>query len=118
MRITNFSFLTPEQTRNIKLVNPISVRHLLKNNQDRAIHYISRLLKTFKSDEAIEIYWFPEPQNPCNETEHTPIETRIFNKLPELEKLELLNPQDNINSRTHFLSNFDWTDSTLEAEAK
>ena len=55
--------------------------------------------------------------NPQNEREHSPIQTRILNEIWDLEKLGQLNPQDNINSRTQILSNFDWTSSTLELEA-
>ena len=86
--IANFSILTPEQTKHIRLVNPTSVRHLLNNSHDDAIHYINSLLKTSKNDEVNETYWFPTPQNPGNEKEHTPIQTRILNDLRELEQLE------------------------------
>ena len=110
--------LTAEQTKHIRPVNPTSVRHLLKNNHDDAIHYKSSLLKTSKTDEVNETYWFPTPQKPGNEREHTPIQTRILNELRELEQLEKLNPLEDNNSRDQFLSNFDWTDSTLQLNAK
>ena len=116
--IANFSILTPEQTKQIQPVNPTSVRHLLNNSQDDAIHYINSLLKTSKNDEVNETYWFPTPQNPGNEKEHTPIQSRILNDLRDLEQLEKLNPLENTNSRNQFLSNFDWTDSTLQQETK
>ena len=116
--IANFSILTPEQTKHIQPVNPTSVRHLLNNSHDDAIHYINSLLKTSKNDEVNETYWFPTPQIPGNEKEHTPFQTRILNELRELEQLEKLNPLENTNSRNQFLSNFDWTDSTLQPEAK
>ena len=116
--ITNFSILTPEQTKHIRPVNPTSVRHLLNNSHDDANHYINSLLKTSKIDEVNETYWFPTPQNPGNEKEHTPIQTRILKELRELEQLEKLNPLENTNSQNQFLSNFDRTDSTLQPEAK
>ena len=116
--IANFSILTPEQTKHIQLVNPTSVRHLLNNSHDDAIHYINSLLKTSKNDEVKETYWFPTPQNPGNEKEHTPIQTRVLNVLRELEQLEKINPLKNTNSRNQFLPNFDWTDSSLLPEAK
>ena len=116
--IANFSILTPEQTKYIRPVNPTSVRHLLKNNHDDDIHYINSPLKTSKTDEVNEIYWCPTPQNPGNEKEHTPIRTRIFNELRKLEKLEKSNPLEDTNSRDQFLSNYDWTDSTLQTDAK
>ena len=105
--IANFSILTPEQTKHIRPVNPTSVRHLLNNSHDDAIHYINSLLKTSKTDEVNETYWFPTPQNPGNEKEHTPIQTRILNELRELKQLEQLNPLENTDSRNQFLSNFD-----------
>ena len=77
--LANFSILTPEQTKHIRPVNPTSVRHLLNNSHDDAIHYVNSLLKTSKKGEVNETYWFPPPQNPGNETEHTPIQTRILN---------------------------------------
>ena len=82
--MANFSILTLEQTKHIRPVNPTSLRHLLNNNHDDAIHYINNLLKTSKTDEVNETYWFPTPQNPGNEREHTPIQTRILNELHEL----------------------------------
>ena len=75
-------------------------------------------MKTLKTDEVNETYWFPTPQNPGNEREHTPIQTGILNEVRELEQLEKLNPLEGRNSRTQFPSNFDWTDSTLQLEAK
>ena len=116
--IANFSILTPEQTKHLQPVNPTSVRHLLNNSHDDAIHYINSLLKTSKNDEVNETYWFPTPQNPGNEKEHTPIQTRILNELRALEQLEKLNPLENTNSRNQILSNFNWTDYTLQPEAK
>ena len=75
-------------------------------------------MKTSKTDEVNEIYWFPTPHNPGTEKEHTPTRTRILNELRELEQLEQLNMLKYTNSRYQFLSNFDWTDSTLQLHAK
>ena len=116
--MANFSILTPEETKHIRPVNLTSVRHLLNNNHDDAIHYINSLLKTSKLDEVNETYWFPTPQNPGNEKEHTPIQARILNELRELEQMEKLNPLETAESRSQFLSNFDWADSTLQPDAK
>ena len=43
--MANFSILTPEQIKHIRPVNPTSVRHLLNNNHNDAIHYKNSLLK-------------------------------------------------------------------------
>ena len=68
--IATLSILTPEQTKHIRPVNPTSVRHLLNNNHDDATHYKNSVLKTSKTDEVNETYWFPTPQNPGNEKEN------------------------------------------------
>ena len=116
--MANFSILIPEQTKHIRPVNSTSVRHLLNNNHVDAIHYIKSLLKTSKTNKVNETYWFPTPQNPGNEKEHTPFQKRILNELRELEQLAKLNPLENIDSRNQFLSIFDWTDSTLQPDNK
>ena len=61
---------------------------------------------------------FPTPQNPGIERESTPIQTRILNELRKLEQLEELNPLENIDTRSQFLSNFNWTNANLQGEAK
>ena len=94
------------------------MRHLFNNSHDDAIHFINSILKKSKTDEVNETYRFPTPQNPGIEREHTPTQTRILNELRELEQLEQLKPLKDIDSRDQFLSNFDWTDSTLQPEAK
>ena len=116
--MANFAILSPEQTKHNRPVNPISVRHLLKNNHDDAVHYIKSLSITSKTDEVNETYWFSTLQNPGKEKEHTPIQTRIPNELRELEQLEKLYPLKDTNSRDQFLSNFDSTDSSLQSDAK
>ena len=100
--IANFPVLTLEQTKHIQPVNPTSIRHLLKNNHDDAIHYRNSLLKTPKTDEVNETYWFPTPQNLGNEKEDTPIQTRILNELRELEQLEKSSPLEDTAPEINF----------------
>ena len=115
----NFLILTAEQAKQIRPINHISVRHLLNNNHDDAIHTKNSPLKFLKNDEVNEAYWFPTPQNPGTEREHTPIQTSILNGLRDLEQLEQLNPLGDTDSRNQYLSNFfDWTDSTPQPDTK
>ena len=68
--------------------------------------------------EVNEAYWFSKPPNPGNEGEYTPNQTRILIESRELEKLQRLIPPEDIHSRNQILSNFDWTDSTLNQDTK
>ena len=71
-----------------------------------------------KSEESSETCWMSTPQEPGDEAQHTPIQKPILQELIALPKLEQLNPQDNQESRQQFLPNFNWTDSTLDTEAR
>ena len=116
LHIANFSVLTPEQLKHVKPVDPISTWHLLQENEDNAVQYISGLLKANRNNEEMEQYWFPTPENPGDESSHTPIQKRILSELRTLQELEKLNPLDDQKSRQKFLSNFDWKDSMLNQE--
>ena len=118
LHIANFSVMTPEQMKYVKPVDPASTWHLLQNDQEQAAHYVSSLIKTNKNPQNSENYWFPTPENPGNPEEHTPIQKRILRELQALQDLETLDPTKDEESRTKFLENFDWKDSTLTPEEK
>ena len=46
--------------------------------------YLTELLRTKKSDQQNNTFWFPTPENPDNTENHTPIQTRILSELCEL----------------------------------
>ena len=71
--VANFLISTPEQTKHYRPVNPISKRYLLKNNRDDAFSYDKSLLKTSKTDNVKENYWFAIPQNQGNERNTRPL---------------------------------------------
>ena len=102
--------MTPEQMKHVRPIDPVSTWHLLNENEEDAIYYISSLLKANKNNDQYEQYWFPTPENPGDETTHTPIQQRILRELRNLKDIENLNPQDNAESRRKFFSNFDWKD--------
>ena len=45
LHIANFSVLTPEQMKHVKPKDPVSTWHLLNENEEDAIYYVSSLLK-------------------------------------------------------------------------
>ena len=114
MHIANFSVMTPEQMKQVRSKDPVSTWHLLNENEEDAVHYISSLLKANRNNDQYEQYWFPTPENPGDEASHTPIQKPILRKLRNLQEAESLNPQEDKKSRQKFLSNFDWKDSMLQ----
>ena len=113
--IANFSILTPEQTKHMRPVNPTSVRDLLNNNHDDAIHYIV-FLKIPKLMKSMITTGFQSHKTRARRKNIRPF-GHVFSELWDLEQLEQLNPLEDTNSRDQFLSNFDWTDSTLQPDA-
>ena len=110
----NFSVITPEQTTHVKPIDPVSTSHLLNENLEDAIYYVSSLLKANRNNDQYEQNWFSTPDKPGDGQSHTPIQRRILQELWNLQLAEQLNPQDNEASRNQFLSNFDWKDSMLQ----
>ena len=100
--------------KHVRPIDPVSTWHLLNENEEDAIYYISSLLKANRNNDQYEQYWFLTPDNPGDEAPHTPIQQRILRELRNLEEIEKLNPQDNEEFRRKFLSNFDWKDSMLQ----
>ena len=78
---------------------------------------MNAILKLPNSEESDDTYWFPIPQKPGDESQHTPIQINIL-ELIALQKVEQLNPQDNQKSHDLILSKFDWTDSTMDKQAR
>ena len=100
--------------KHVKPIDPVSTWHLLNENEEDAIYYVSSLLKANRNNDQYEQYWFPTPENPGDEDSHTPIQQRILQELRNLQEAEQLNPQNDDESRRKFLRNFDWKDSMLQ----
>ena len=114
LHIANFSVLTQEQMKHVKPIDPVCTCHLLNENEEDAIYYVSSLLKANRNNDQYEQYCFPTPENPGDEDSHTLIQRRILQELRNLQEAEQLNPQNDDESRRKFLSNFDWKDSMLQ----
>ena len=111
--IANFSVLTPEQMKYVEPIDPVTTWHLLQHNPENVAYYASSLIKSPKTGDDSENYWFPTPEEPGDPQTHTPIQQRILKELRNLQELAKLNPQGDPESRKQFLANFEWTDSTL-----
>ena len=115
--LADFKILTPEQIKHIQPVDPAVLSFMIQHDETTEV-YINELLKVPQSNSEQESYWFPTPEEPGDPATYTPIQQRIYNELLELKELEKLNPHDNELSRTTFLSNFDWTDTTLSIDER
>ena len=114
MHIATFSVMIPEQMKYVRSIDPVSTWHLLNENEEDAHYYISSLFKANKNNDQYEKFRFPTPENPGDETTHTPIQQKILRELRNLQDLEQLNPHDDAESRRKFLSYFYLKDSMLQ----
>ena len=116
-QIAEFSVVTPEQSKFIKPVD-MAILSMIPEGDPDLITYLTELLRTNKTDQQTNAFWFPTPENPGNTDEHTPIQTRILKELCELQQKEKLNPNDDNESRIEFLKRFDWTDTLFNENEK
>ena len=107
-KIAELQILKPEET---KMIRPVDIAALnLLTEHDDVVAYINALMQVERPDDNEEKFWF---ENPGNESEHSPIQRRILKELRELAELKKLDPTENEQSRTIFLSMFKWTDSLI-----
>ena len=96
------------------MIRPIDIAALnLLTEHDNVVTYINALMQVERPEDNEEKFWFPTPENPGNEQEHSPIQKRISKELRELAELEKLDPTKNDESRNKFLAMFKWTDSLI-----
>ena len=111
-QIAEFSVVTPEQSKHIKPVD-MAILSMIPQDDPDMTAYLNELLRTNKSEQQDNTFWFPTPENPGKPEEHTPIQAKILKELNELKEREKLNPQERTESRNKFLKRFDWTDTLL-----
>ena len=116
-QIAEFSVVTPEQSKFIKPVD-MAVLSMIPEGDPDLTTYLTELLRTNKSDQQSNTFWFPISEKPGNTEEHIPIQTRILKELRELQQKEKLNPKDDNESRIEFVERFDWTDTLLNEDEK
>ena len=113
--LADFKILTPEQIKHIQPVDPALLSFMIQHEETTEV-YINEPLKVPQQNSEQENYWFPTPEESGDPNTYTPFQQRIYKELLELQELEKLNPNDNDTSRKTFLSNFDWSDTTLSSD--
>ena len=87
LHIANFSVLTPEQMKHVKPIDPVSTWHLLNENEDYAIYYVSSLLKANRNNDQHEQYWFPTPETLGTKIPTLPSNNEFFKNYETSKKL-------------------------------
>ena len=111
-KLAELQILWPEDTKQIRPVDVATLTTL--QDPDDTHMYVNELMKSTNNEQNDENLWFPTPENPGNEDEHTPIQKRILKKIRELIKKEQLDPTKDPESRKEFLDMFKWEGSQIE----
>ena len=111
-KLAEMQILKPEDTKQIRPIDAAALK-LLQNPDDTHM-YVNELTKSKENEQNDKNLWFPTPENPRNEEEHTPKQRRITNKSRELIKKEELDPTKDQESRKKFLDMFKWEGSQIE----
>ena len=89
------------------MIRPVDIAALnILREHDNVITYINALMQVERPEDNEENVWFPTPENPGNEQEHSPIQKRILKELRELVELEKFDPSENEESQNKLLSMF------------
>ena len=101
-QIAEFSVVTPEQS---KLIRPVdtAILNMFPEGDPDLTTYLSEMLKTNQTEQQNRAFWFTAHENPGKVEGHTPIQTRIFQELRELQEKEKLNSKDDVQSRLRLL---------------
>ena len=99
-KLAELQFLDPEDTKKIRPIDIASLTTL--PDPDYTHMYVKELMKSSTNEQNDENLWFPTPENPGNEAEHTPIQRKILNEIRKLIKKEELNPTKDPESRKKF----------------
>ena len=111
-KLAEQQILKSEDTKQIRPVDAAALK-LLEDPDDTHL-YVKELMKFNETEQSDENLWFPTPENPGNEGEHTPIQRRILKEIRELIKKEELDPTKDQESRKKFLDMFQWEGSQIE----
>ena len=115
-KLAELQNLKPEETKQIRPIDAAALK-LLQDPDDTHM-YVNELMKSSENDQSGENFWFPAPETPRNEEEHTPIQRRILKEIRELIKKEDLDPTRDQESRKKFFDMFKWEGSQIERNYK
>ena len=109
-KLAELKVLIPEDTKHIRTINVAALK-LLQDPEDTHM-YVNELMKSN------EVLWFPTPENPGNEEEHTPVQRRILDEIRDLIKKEEVDPTKDAESRKKSWTCSNGKDSRLNGMIK
>ena len=101
-QIAESSVVTSEQSKHIK-PEDMAILSMISQCDPDLIAYPNELLRTKKSEQKINSFWFPTPENPGKPKDQTSIQKVVLKELNELKAKEKLNPQESTESRNKVL---------------
>ena len=113
-KIAELQILKPEDTKQIRPIDIVALS--LLNDPDDTHMYVNELMKSNEHESNEDSFWFPTPEHPGNETEHTPIQRRILKEIRELIEREKLDPTKDAESNKKFLDMFQWEGSQIKGD--
>ena len=89
-KLAELQILEPEDTKQLRPVDAATLK--LLQDPDYTHMYVNELMNSGENEQNSGNFWFPLPENPGNEEEHTPIERRILKEICELIKKRTTRP--------------------------
>ena len=93
-KIAEFSLVTAKQS-NLNRPADTAVRKMITEVDPYITTYLNDLLRTNRPEQQNNEFWFPAPEKPGKNDDHTLIQTRILKKTTGINETEKLDPTDN-----------------------
>ena len=115
-KLAELQILKPEKTELIRSVDIAVINH--SKEHDDVETYINDLMQVERTEDSEGKILVPNPENPGNTEEHSPIQKVILKELRELAVLDILDPNENDESRKKFLAMLQRTDALFTGKAR
>ena len=127
-QIAHFEILNEAQADNLVEVDPQLISLAKMRNPENAENELNQLVQdvyfkkydiaTGRPPPDYSKLWFPTPET-CTEISNlTPLQRDIYDQILQFQRLEKLDPQNNLEDRNQFLRKFSWDTCVLNAAEK
>ena len=113
-KLAELQKLKPEERKSVRPVDMAALNLLTEH--DDVVGYDNALTQVDSPESTEEKFRFPTPENPGDESEHTPSQQRFLRESRELLNLEGLESKQDEEFRTQLLSMFKCSDALITGE--